>query len=499
MNLKLNFSYPSDLEKKGRSFLPNSAFVSSKLDGIQPYSEFRFSTEIPNLLNGQQQSFYFFIEHGLKQAFEHPLQFSTPTQQFEIRFFPDWIQFQKPDFTQKQCFLLGKTYGSSIYIPIGIRTKTSPSLKLEWLLIGVLPLMTKHGHFIINGIPRVVLHQMVRNPGIYTIPRDSRTQTATVRIVPEKGGWINLTVDKKNRVWFATRALRRKVSLLVFLQGLGVSRTDLFSRLHHSKILANSIVRDLSPSLANASPEERINSLGKTRHDKILLRAGLGGHPQTQQQAWDYLYAHYLEYNPYAREPIAESDTQTDLARDFFWKILWNKETLVLGEIGRQQFREKVGSPEPLEQDSLTVEDLLAATQALLNLIFKERLGDEIDSLTQKRIRGCDEFLFDQLVRGIKEFEIYFKRKITNLPAAKGGFAEQLSLENLWRQNRSVFSKTISKSWKTFFTSGTLAQFMDQTNPLAEVTHKRRLTVLGPGGVSSKQKTIQICGIIPTY
>jgi DNA-directed RNA polymerase subunit beta len=470
-----------------------SLVTSQKFENKKHYSQFGFSTEIPNLIDVQRQSFNSFLEHGIKQAFQEPLHFFNGTHHLEIQFFPQWIQYQKPDFNQKQAFILGKTYGSSVYIPVGIKSTNSPELKVEWLLVGILPLMTKHGHFVINGIPRVVLHQMVRNPGIYTIPRDSRTQTATVRIVPEKGGWINLTVDKKNRLWFSTRALRRKVSLLVFLQALGVSRSELFQRLDHSEILSNSYVNELSLTKKNQDVEALL--IGKTRHDKILIRAGLTGHPCTQQEAWQYLYAHFIEYSPYARDDSITEDT----VRDFFWNNLWNKQTLVLGKIGRRQFREKIGSPEPLDQSSLTVEDLLGATQALLKLVYKERLGDEIDSLTQKRIRGCDEFLLEQLTRAIKEFEVFFTRKVSTLPATKAGFFEQNPLENLWRQNKTVFSKTVSKSWKSFFTSGTLAQFMDQTNPLAEATHKRRLTVLGPGGVNSKQTTIQIRGIHPTY
>jgi DNA-directed RNA polymerase subunit beta len=456
-------------------------------------SLFEFSTEIPNLIDVQRQSFYSFIQHGFKEAFKQPLYFFTMTHDLEILFFPEFIQFQKPDFNTNQAFILGKTYGSSVFVPVAIKSKKYSIFRVEWLLVGILPLMTKQGHFIINGIPRVVLHQMVRNPGIYIIPRDSRTQTATVRIVPEKGGWINLTVDKKNRLWFSTRTLRRKVSLLVFLQGLGIPLGHLFLRLQHSKILSNSYVNSLSASQKQEISESL--SFGKTRHDKILIRAGLEQHPRTQEEAWRYLYAHFLEYSPYARDEALSDQA----AREFFWKNLWNKETLVLGKIGRQQFQDKVRSPEPLHQYSLTVEDLLVATQTLLKLIYKEILGDEIDSLTQKRIRGCDEFLLEQLVRGIKEFEVFFTRKINTLPVTKTANLDQNPLETLWRQNKAVFSKTISKSWKSFFTSGTLAQFMDQTNPLAETTHKRRLTVLGPGGVNSKQTTIQIRGIHPTY
>jgi len=233
---------------------------------------FKFSTEIPNLLDVQRKSFYMFLKTGFKKAFSEPLEFSSSNYKLEIHFFPEWIQFRKPDYTQKQAFVLGKTYGSGVYIPIGIKSNHSKTLQMEWLFLGVLPLMTKHGHFIINGIPRVVLHQMVRNPGVYSLPRDSRTQSPTIRIVPEKGGWINLTVDKKNRFWFSNRLLRRKVSLLVILQALGFSQNEIFERLFHSELLANSYVKSISPSLIN----KKINpTLAKTRHDSILLRAKL--------------------------------------------------------------------------------------------------------------------------------------------------------------------------------------------------------------------------------
>jgi len=227
---------------------PQKSEISTK-SNHENSSLFQFSTEIPNLLDVQRQSFYNFLENGFHKAFSKPLDFSTPTYKLEIHFFPEWVQFRKPDYTQKQAFILGKTYGSAVYIPIGIKLNESKTLKMEWLFLGVLPVMTKHGHFIINGIPRVVLHQMIRNPGIYSLPRDSRTQSPTIRIVPEKGGWINLTVDKKNRVWFSNRLLRRKVSILVILQALGFSQNEIFQKLNHSELLTNSYIKSISPSL----------------------------------------------------------------------------------------------------------------------------------------------------------------------------------------------------------------------------------------------------------
>jgi DNA-directed RNA polymerase subunit beta len=446
------------------------------LEKTNYYNNFFFSTEIPDLIDIQRKSFQYFIEHGFKIAFDktNPLIFSNANHQIEITFFPEWIQFRKPEFTLTQAIRLGKTYGSSVYIPIAIKSTSSSTLQLEWLLLGFLPIMTKKGHFLINGIPRVVLHQMTRNPGVYTIPRDSRTRVPTIRIVPEQGSWINLTLDKKNRIWLTTRLLRRKVSILIFLQALGLSLSEIWQRLEYAELLEKSFIKELK-------------SYEKSRHDSILIRAGLNRHPLSQEEAWRYLYAHFQEYTSQARD----ENITTETAREFFWKTLWNPKNINLGKTGRQQFQKKLGSNLPLDQHLLAADDLLLATQALLKLVFTERLADDIDSLTNKRIRGCGDFLQDELVKGLKEFEIVLNRKLSNSP--------QNDIESIWRFNKSILSKCVSKSWKSFFTSGTLSQFMDETNPLAEVTHKRRVTVLGPGGVNSKQTTIQIRGIHPTY
>lgn len=460
--------------------IQRSALGNIKFKNVEPsWNDFFEIFPIPDLISIQRTSFQNFIKQGLIETIEKntPMIFSNFNEKFEIIFFPRWIQFRKPEYEPKQALRLGKTYGCSIYIPLILKTPFSQHQKLEWVLLGFLPLMTKHGHFIINGIPRVVLHQMVRNPGVSILLKDSRTRVPTIRIVPEQGSWLNLTLDKKNRIWVTTRILKRKVSILIFLQALGLSLMEIYGRIEHSELLQASLVKTLKPEQ-------------KTRHDTILLRAGLKGHPFSQQEAWKYLYAHYQEYTSQTREQLINDET----AKDFFWNSIWNKKSRQLGILGRQQFRKKLASTVALTETHLTQEDIILAAQALLYLLFGERLPDDIDSLSNKRVRGCGEFLQDELTRGLREFDLLVTRKFSSNTATP-----QLDFTSLWRFNRAYLSKCISKAWKSFFTGGTLSQFMDETNPLAEMTHKRRLTVLGPGGVNSKQTTIQIRGIHPTY
>lgn len=445
-------------------------------ENLVPKKLFSPAPIIPDLVALQYGSFQQFLTTGFAEAFEavNPLVCNYGLHTLKIQFFPNKIQFRKPEGISKYALHFGKTYGCSVYVPALITSSQWEEPKMEWVLLGFLPLMTKGGHFIINGIPRVVLYQMVRNPGVYTLPKDSRTRVPTVRIVPEQGSWVNITIDKKNRVWITTRILRRKISVLIFLQALGVSLHEIQTRIEHSSLLNTSFVKSLK-------------SNEKTRHGRILQRANLKTHPSTQAEACRYIYAHVQEYTSLGRDQIITDETSLD----FFNNIVWNKKNRNLGLLGREQFRQKLGSITPNTNTYVTSDDMVRATQALLELVCGEKQGDDIDSLNNKRIRSCKDFLKEQLIRGLREFEIVLTRKLT--------LTIQNDSENIWKLQKSSLAKSVSKAWKSFFTSGTLAQFLDETNPLAETTHKRRITVLGPGGVSSKQTTIQIRGIHPTY
>jgi DNA-directed RNA polymerase subunit beta len=431
---------------------------------------------IPDLVALQYGSFQKFLTNGIYEALKNnsPLVCNYGVHTLKIKFFPEKLQFRSPDENESNAIFFGKTYGCGVYIPALISNSQWSNPKIEWILLGFLPLMTTGGHFIINGIPRIVLHQMVRNPGVYLLPNDSRTRVPTVRIVPQQGSWLNITIDKKNRLWITTRLLRRKISLIIFLQALGIDLNELFSRIEHSQFLQFSFIKP-----------QKIQE--KTRHGRILERANLKSHPETQIQAIRYIYAHIQEYTTLGRDQIVTYETSTE----FFNSILWNPKNRDLGKIGREQFKQKFGSTINSNDTLLCGDDLVYATNALLKLIVGEIQGDDIDSLSNKRIRGCGDLLQDQLMRGLREFEVVMSRKLN--------LSVQNDSETIWKLQKSNLSKCISKSWKSFFTSGTLSQFLDETNPLAETTHKRRITVLGPGGVSSKQTTIQIRGIHPTY
>ena len=353
----------------------------------------------------------------------------------EIVLFPEWIQFKKPELDSKKALHFGKTYGSYIYIPVLVKFSGWKKNKLEWILLGFLPLLTKQGHFIINGIPRVVLHQMIRNPGVYILSKDSKTRVATIRIVPEQGSWINITIDKKYRIWITTRFLRKKISVLIFLQALGFSLSEIYKNLGYSELLQASFIKELQPD-------------EKTRNDRILIRANLWRHPVTQKQAQRYLYAHYLEYSSQTREQVVTDQT----AQEFFFRNVWNYKNRNISYLGRKQFREKLGSTLSITETWLTADDISLATKASLKLLCNEQVADDIDNLDNKRVRGCGEFLYDELNSGLQEFELVLNRKFSNISISSKNSIFGNECATFWRFNRSLLSKYISKSWKNSFT-----------------------------------------------
>ncbi|WPT18778.1 DNA-directed RNA polymerase subunit beta (chloroplast) [Picochlorum sp. SENEW3] len=261
---------------------------------------------IPDLVSLQYGSFQKFLIQGIQIGLNEntPVNCSYGIHSLKIKFLPEKLQFRTPDNKEQNSLFSGKTYGCSVYIPAVISSTQWKKSKVEWLLLGFLPLMTPSGHFIINGIPRIVLYQMVRNPGIYILPNDSRTRVPTIRIVPEQGSWLNITIDKKNRLWITTRLLRRKISLIIFLQALGISISELCARIEHSQMLQFSFIRDQKTQ-------------EKTRHGRILERAKLNSHPQTRIEAIRYIYAHIQEYTTLGRDQVVTSETAQEFLIQF--------------------------------------------------------------------------------------------------------------------------------------------------------------------------------------
>uniref|UniRef100_UPI0030020805 RNA polymerase subunit beta n=1 Tax=Prototheca fontanea TaxID=2836215 RepID=UPI0030020805 len=450
---------------------------------------------IPNLLNIQKLSFKQFIEYGLSLGIENinPLRFYDKFNSLEVFFFSKHIQYiQAKKSTLSTLNSNEETYGYDVFLPILIKIKNEPKAYYEWIHFGFLPFMEKSGHFIINGNSRVVLNQLIRIPGIYKLLYKSENDQELrlipyIQIIPDSGNWITIHFDKNQRLWITTKILKKKLSFIIFLQALGINIVNIFKYIPFSEILLSSIV----------PPVKSLDSENLSRHDNILLNAGLYHHPYTQLEACKYIYAHYLEYSSSQNEKSSFSHITDKEAYLFFHQMIWNSENRYLGFICRSQFSKKLNISPFLNNLELIPEDFIYITQTLINLLSNRKTIDDIDDLTNKTIQGCGDFLYKELITGINEASLILNRKIQKLQENEENI--ELDLYTFWEINKSTLVLSITKAWKDFFVSGTLSQYLDETNPLAEITHKRRITFLGPGGITNQQATIKIRGIHPTY
>uniref|UniRef100_UPI003001AC69 RNA polymerase subunit beta n=1 Tax=Prototheca miyajii TaxID=2034260 RepID=UPI003001AC69 len=476
------------------------------LKAINKKKKTNIIAKVPNLLKTQQLSFKHFLKVDIISALEieNPIHIKNIFYSFKIYFFSKYIQIKKPINVLNQAIKLNETYGCSIYVPILMKTNNNPEAVINWINLGLFPFITKSGHFIINGIPRVAMNQLVRPPGVYklfnnTVTTQGIQKLPEVRVVPDKGGWITINCDSNWRLWITTKIFTTKVSYLVFLQALGFEVNSIFKHIQHSEILYLSIV----PSLTTTNKENW------TRHDVILMNAGLSSHPRTSLEACRYLHAHYLEYNsPIEKQRQKITDEKAFL---FFWQIAWNSENKYLGHLGRSQFIKKLNVPFSYHNLQLTNQDFFVLTQKTINFMLGYELEDDIDNLNNKKVNSCGDFLYQELTNAIKDFKLLLESKFSDLGAKilkkskknreffYDPIISEIIVNNFWKKYKNSLANSVTTTLQDFFVGGTLSQYLDETNPLSEITHKRRITLLGPGGVTSQQASIQIRSIHPTY
>ena len=412
------------------------------------FSSLRVSYFIPDFVEIQRKSFLDLLDKGLIQELYKRNPITNITQNLELIFYPEYYKLNPPDWTPKEAILKSKTYACRLYVPIQLTNKATKEIKVQWVLLGNLPLMTKRGHFILNGSPRVIVNQMVRSPGIYyqEVFDKNKVRTYYADLISHRGAWLRLETDKKRKVW-ARMKKTPKVSILVFLQALGLSKEKIFQSINYSNFLKFSFLKEDHPS----SSDQALRSL----YFKI--------HPKKD-----------------------ESEITPNLGQKFLSRKFFNSRTYDLSQLGRMQLNKKLGLSIPLSKSILTEQDILFATDYLIKLEYGLGTLDDIDDLKNRRVRASGELIQNQLGTGFIRLEKMIREKLKK-PRKK------LTVRNL------ITTKPVNGALREFFGSSQLSQFMDQTNPLAELTHKRRLSSLGPGGISRETAGMAVRGIHPSH
>ncbi len=400
---------------------------------------------LPDLVEIQRASFRWFLEEGLIEELDSFSPITDYTGKLELHFLGKDFKLKRPKYGVDEAKRRDSTYAVQMYVPTRLINKETGEIKEQEVFIGDLPLMTDRGTFIINGAERVIVNQIVRSPGVYykseTDKNGRRTYNAS--LIPNRGAWLKFETDKNDLVWVRIDKTR-KLSAQVLLKALGLSDGEIFDALRHPEYFQKTI--------------EKEGQFGEEEALMELYRKLRPGEPPTVSGGAQLLESRFFDPKRYD-----------------------------LGKVGRYKLNKKLRLNVPEATRVLTAQDILTAIDYLINLEFDIGQIDDIDHLGNRRVRSVGELLQNQVRVGLNRLERIIRERMTVSDA------DSLTPASL------VNPKPLVAAIKEFFGSSQLSQFMDQTNPLAELTHKRRISALGPGGLTRERAGFAVRDIHPSH
>ena len=400
---------------------------------------------LPNLLETQRTSFCWFLELGFIQELENFSAIRDYLDELELNLSAKSYLIRQPKHTLAEAKRRDTTYSVRVYTRAQLIYKNYPnnSTENEVLLCDV-PLMTNEGTFLVNGIERIIINQIVRSPGIYyKIDSDKQNFLSyNASLISNRGTWVKFEIDKDGLIYVKIDKAK-KISAYIFLKIVGLKDNDILNRLDHPEYFLKTLNEYPSLSLEDAFLE---------LHNKFRP-----GEPATVKAGQQLLYSKFFDSKRYD-----------------------------LGRVGRYKINKRLNLDIKNGIHILTSKDLLYIINELINFRLAPSVEDDIDHLGNRRIRSVGELLQNQIRIGLGRLERIAQERMT--------ICEQKYL----RVNVLVNPKPLISSIREFFGSNPLSQFMDQTNPLAELTHKRRLSVLGPGGITRDRAGFAVRDIHPS-
>ncbi len=428
---------------------------------------------IPDLIAIQRKSFEWFLHQGLADTFRDisPIRDFTETLELHLEFDPDDEDLRPPPkFSVEECKEKDMTYAAPIFVRAEFQNKTTGEIKSQTVFMGDFPMMTDRGTFVINGTERVVVSQLVRSPGVifqpgerYRLRNLAKHQLVTGTVHPYRGEWIEFDVEHKpgKDITAGTRVARkRRLSLFMLLRALGYDEAN-------------------SPGFLEAFVRHFDFLEGQWEKDKDIA--------PTQEEALIEIYKRARPGEP----PSLES------ARSYFKNAFFEPRRYDLSRVGRYKLNRKLGPeldrveqlfpmvemdrPEP-DQSVLSRCEVLAACTYLLHLVNAEqgyRLDDQ-DHFANRRIRSVGELIQNQVRIGLSRMERVVRERMTTQDV------EAITPQTL------INIRPVVAAIKEFFGTSQLSQFMDQVNPLSGLTHRRRLSALGPGGLSRERAGFEV-------
>ena len=456
--------------------MASSAKASGKNARLS-FAKIKEPLEVPNLLDLQIESFDWLMGNekwqarvktaldagrtdvpttsGLTEIFEEisPIEDLAGSMSLSFRDH----RFEPAKYTVEQCRDKDVTYAQPLFVTAEFMNNETGEIKSQTVFMGDFPIMTNKGTFVINGTERVVVSQLVRSPGVYfekSIDKATDKDLFTAKVIPSRGAWLEFEVDKKDLVGVRLDR-KRKQSATVLLKALGMTAEQIATKFAKYPAILDTLAKDSV---------------------------------QTQEEALVDIYRKMRPGEP----PTIEG------GRNLIDNYYFNSKRYDLAKVGRYKVGRKLGSQLPLQQNTLTVDDIcdtveyIAALHAGITELTKARGKtvveiDDIDHFGNRRLRTVGELIQNQIRTGLSRMERVVRERMTTQDV------EAITPQTL------INIRPVVASIKEFFGTSQLSQFMDQTNPLAGLTHKRRLSALGPGGLSRERAGFEVRDVHPSH
>ena len=481
------------------------------------FSRIRESYELKDLLEIQKKSYNWFIEKGIKEVFEDlfPVENFSGTLSLE---FGDY-RFDEPKYSIKESKDRESTYSAPLRVEVRLFNRESGEVKEQEIFMGDMPIMTDSGTFVINGAERVIVSQLVRSPSVYfnhEIDKNGR-ELITSQIIPNRGTWLEFEVDARD-VLYVRIDRTRKVPITTLLRAFGLSSDDeILKMFGDDEYLKNTISKDSTkntdealieiyeklrpgePATLDSSKNQIITrffdefryDLSKVGRYKFNRKLNVSERLLNQTIAEDVVVdgkvvlekgtlitkANFSELTDAFKAGFGIKESKVNEELDSFNKVQMIK---ICDPSDKKKKLVVIGNDQSVDIKRLTISDVYASVSYYLNLLHGVGNYDEIDHLGNRRIRQVGELLQNQFRIGVSRMERVIRERMTTQEM------EEVTPKTL------INIRPVTAAMKEFFGSSQLSQFMDQTNPIAELTNKRRLSALGPGGLSRDRAGVEV-------
>lgn len=411
---------------------------------------------LPDLIEVQRQSYRWFLETGIRELF-HEI---SPIRDFIGRDLELWFVdyfLDEPKFDEKTSKIKSITYEAPLRVRTRLINKRTNETKEQEIYLGDLPVMTERGTFVVNGVERVVISQLVRSAGAFFTAEFNRGRRYYgAKVIPDRGAWLEFETDSNNVIWVKIDR-KRKVAATSLLRCFGVSNED------EIKALFTDV--DIHP----------LNKYMESTLAKDVAKSEDDG---------------YIEvYKRIRPGDLATADNAKSLIHSMFFKF----ERYDLGAVGRYKFNQRFGLPwsqeEVIKEDKriLSKEDLVSILKEIIRLNNTQEDADDVDHLGNRRVRAVGELIKSRFRIGLARMERIVKDRMSTQDISS------------LTPGRLVNARPVIAAVREFFMSSQLSQFMDQTNPLSELEHKRRLSATGPGGLSRERAGFEVRDVHRTH